>query len=85
MLGKYDCDINLVFTKNQNLINKSTNKIIFTDDSFKKAINKLESKGYLNVLVIGGGTINSKFVKEGLIDEIIFDIHPIILGDGVPV
>jgi len=36
------------------------------------------------VLVVGGGILNSTFIKQGLIDEIYIDIEPIIFGKGIP-
>jgi riboflavin biosynthesis pyrimidine reductase len=38
-----------------------------------------------NILVTGGATINSAFMKEGLIDEVILNVEPFLLGDGIPV
>lgn len=35
------------------------------------------------VVVAGGGQINSAFIKEGLIDEIYLDIEPIVFGKGI--
>ena len=38
-----------------------------------------------SVLLGGGPTINSGFIKENLVDEIIFNIEPVIMGKGKPV
>lgn len=36
-------------------------------------------------IVLGGGTkCNEAFLKKNLVDEIILDIEPIILGNGIP-
>jgi dihydrofolate reductase len=35
------------------------------------------------VLVVGGGKVSASFIKENLVNEIILDIHPIILGKGI--
>ena len=51
-------------------------------DSPKDALSKLE--GFDSALVVGGSTINSAFMKKGLIDEIILNIEPAILGSGIP-
>lgn len=54
-----------------------------TANSPQDAIDKLEKKGLNWILVIGGATINSAFMKEGLISEIILNIEPFVLGKGI--
>jgi dihydrofolate reductase len=39
---------------------------------------------YNEVIVAGGGILNSAFMEENLIDEIYLDVEPIILGKGIP-
>jgi len=41
--------------------------------------------GFKEAIITGGATINSAFAEENLIDEIIFDVNPAIIGDGIPV
>lgn len=48
------------------------------------ALNKLSEKGFETVLVTGGATINSAFAKTNLLDEIILNIEPAIIGKGIP-
>lgn len=52
-------------------------------DSPVRAVNELKNKGLQNILVTGGATVNSAFVKQGLIDEIILNIEPFVLGKGI--
>lgn len=49
------------------------------------ALKKFEGYDFKEVIITGGSTINSAFAKAGLIDEVIFDVNPSILGDGIPV
>lgn len=49
------------------------------------ALKKLEQYGFNEAIITGGSTINSAFAKAGLIDKVIFDVNPSILGDGIPV
>lgn len=51
----------------------------------EEALNILESDGFKEAIITGGATVNSEFAKRGLIDEVIFDLNPTILGEGVPV
>jgi dihydrofolate reductase len=49
------------------------------------AVSKMEDMGLENMLVTGGANLNSSFMKEGLIDEIIINIEPYVLGGGIPI
>ena len=46
-------------------------------------INGLNERGFENLYIDGGRTIQS-FLKEDLIDEMIITTVPILLGDGIP-
>lgn len=46
------------------------------------ALEKLSERGIHSVLVGGGPTVNSSFIKVGLVDEVIFNIEPILVGKG---
>ena len=52
-------------------------------NSPKQAIKLLEEKGFLKILVAGGGILNSSFMQKGLIDEIYLDIEPFLFGKGI--
>ena len=49
------------------------------------ALSYIENQGLSKLFLIGGGKINSAFMKRGMVDEIIFIINPYILGKGRPV
>lgn len=40
-------------------------------------------KDFSEVVVAGGGILNSSFMKKGLIDEIYLDVEPKVLGKGI--
>ena len=52
-------------------------------DSPKTALDKASELGFSKVLLTGGGTLNSSFMKAGLVDEVIINIEPYVLGKGV--
>lgn len=54
----------------------------FTNDSPRRIVNRLESRGYTQVLLVGGGYINTLFFKSKLIDEVWLTIEPYIFGFG---
>jgi dihydrofolate reductase len=37
-----------------------------------------------NILVMGGGELGTALVEAGLVDELGFSVHPVLLGGGVP-
>ncbi len=49
----------------------------------KEAIDLLNGKGFDEALLGGGGTTNSSFMKDNLVDELILDIEPMILSSGI--
>jgi len=48
------------------------------------ALAKLTEKGFRETLLTGGSALNTAFAKAGLIDEIILNVEPVIIGKGVP-
>lgn len=51
----------------------------------QEALNKLGNDGFKSVVLTGGSTLNSSFAKLNLIDEVILNVEPIIIGKGIPV
>lgn len=51
----------------------------------QEALKYLESEGLKEAIITGGSTVNSEFAKNGLIDEVILDVNPSILGEGIPI
>lgn len=50
----------------------------------REALSKLEQEGFESVILTGGSTLNSSFAKDGLIDEVIVNIEPVVIGQGIP-
>ena len=48
----------------------------------KEALVKLQD--FESVLVTGGSAINTAFIKENLLDEIILNVEPALIGKGIP-
>jgi dihydrofolate reductase len=44
----------------------------------------LNSAGEGNLWVVGGGNVASQFAEEGLLDEVLVTVLPVVLGDGKP-
>lgn len=50
----------------------------------KDAIEKAAAMHFESPILTGGSTINSAFLTENLIDEVIINIEPAIIGSGIP-
>ena len=55
----------------------------FTNTPSKELIKELKDRGFKNVILGGGATINGLFLKENLIDEIWLTVEPKIFGEGL--
>ncbi len=64
---------------------KSGSKGVIWVKSPKEAIKKAESLGFKKILVAGGSSLYTAFIKEKLLDEIYFTLEPVIVGRGISV
>ena len=76
---------------------KSVKKVIISSSELKlkkgftlahspeEALKMLADEGFKEAIITGGSITNSYFAKKGLIDEIILDVNPSIIGEGIPV
>jgi len=48
-----------------------------------KIIKDLRARGFKNILILGGSKTSTSFFKGGVVDELVLDIHPIILSEGI--
>ncbi len=54
----------------------------FTNDTPLKLIERFKNMGYKQMLLVGGGIINSLFLKSKLVSEIYLTIEPKLFGMG---
>lgn len=62
---------------------KFTDKASLVKGSLKDVLKEIHGKGFHNLYIDGGKTIQS-FLKEDLIDEMIITLIPYLLGGGIP-
>jgi dihydrofolate reductase len=70
----------IVFSKTLEKVDWSGTRII--KDNLAREINKLKQQPGKDMILFGGAEIASAFMREGLIDEYIVNVNPIILGQG---
>jgi dihydrofolate reductase len=56
----------------------------FVGGDLKSFINTLRQSSDRDIWLVGGGETIHYFMKHRFVDELILSIHPIILGDGIP-
>ncbi len=79
----YKGAINIVMTHDKELLGKQMDNAVFTDKSPLEVVQLAKKKNFDKLLVIGGGHVNGAFLKAGLIDEIVLDVHPMIMAKGI--
>ena len=72
---------NYVFTRKSN--QENTEYVDFISDNHVAFIQQLKEQSGSGIWVIGGGQINTLFLNNKLLDEIILFVMPIILNDGI--
>lgn len=74
---------NIVMTHDPQLLKNSIpDKALFTDKSPQEVLEFAEKKGFTQVMLIGGMTLNAAYMQEHLIDEIWLSVHPYFIGEG---
>lgn len=76
--------LRIVLTKNPKKYLHETIKggLEFSSESPKDLVKRLEQEGYSQMLMVGGGEINSLFLKNNLVDELHLTIEPFIFSKG---
>lgn len=74
---------NFIITSQRNLYPTSTNELIFC--SLDDVFNFIETDNSIQKIFLVGGTgLIANFINKKLLTDIVVSIHPIILGDGIP-
>ena len=77
----YADKINYVFSRQPQ---KNTEFVSFICEDLVSFVVSLKEKEGKDIWLIGGGKINALFLANNLIDEMILSVHPVILGQGLP-
>lgn len=69
----------VIVTKDRNLKPKSGYKVVHSPQA---AVDYLKEQGVSEILLAGGGGINTSFAKAGLIDVLDLIVEPYVIGNG---
>ena len=80
--GAYPGVKNYVFSRT---LQKSSNRRVqIVSEDVADFVRRLKQEQGKGICVIGGGLLARSLFEAGLIDEIGFNIHPVLLGSGIP-
>jgi dihydrofolate reductase len=80
--GGYPGVKNYVFSRT---LKKSTNKRVkIVSEDAADFVRRLQCEDGKGICVIGGGLLARSLFEADLIDEVGFNIHPVLLGSGIP-
>jgi dihydrofolate reductase len=81
-VGGYGNVKNYVFSRT---IKKSTDKnVVIVSEDAAKFVRKLKKQKGQGICVMGGGQLGKSLLEAGVVDEIGLNIHPVLLGSGIP-
>jgi dihydrofolate reductase len=72
---------NFVFTRKQDL--SKTDHVEFISSDHVNFVKKLKEQEGKDIWLVGGAQLNTMFLNEGLVDEILLYTMPIVLPDGI--
>ena len=63
---------------------KNTKKLTFVSEDAASFVQRLKEEDGKDICVMGGGVLAKSLFEAGLIDEVGLNIHPVLLGSGIP-
>lgn len=64
---------------------KASDKVEIVSEDAAEFVSRLKKEDGKDICVMGGGLLARSLFEADLIDEIGFNIHPVLLGSGIPV
>ena len=63
---------------------RSTKRLEITSEDVGDVVTRLKKQEGKDICIMGGGLLAKSLFEANLIDEIGFNIHPVLLGSGIP-
>lgn len=80
--GAYPGVKNYVFSRT--LKESSDGAITFVSEDAAAFVKRLKNEDGKDICVMGGGVLAKSLFEAGVIDEVGLNIHPVLLGSGIP-
>jgi dihydrofolate reductase len=71
-------------TAGDRLEGENGGSVEYTGESPVDLVTRLASEGVTQLIVCGGATIYSQFLRAGLVEELFLTVEPVFFGGGVP-
>ena len=72
------------FVLSRDVTKRKDNNVSFVSEELGAFIENLRNQEGLDIWLIGGGQLNSLFLKNAWLDEMRVFVMPIVLGEGIP-
>ncbi|MEQ8753825.1 MAG: dihydrofolate reductase family protein [Coleofasciculus sp. G1-WW12-02] len=82
--GEYPYSGKEGFVFSNTLSGQEENSVKFVGGDLTEFVSRLLNRSECDIWLVGGSQIIHYFLKQGWIDELILSIHPLILGQGIP-
>jgi dihydrofolate reductase len=64
---------------------RSTKNLEITSEDVAEFVRRIKQQDGKDICIMGGGLLAKPLFEANLIDEIGFNIHPVLLGSGIPI
>ena len=64
--------------------NNTANNFTLVSNDLQTAVAAIKKEPGKNIWLFGGASLVSSFMNEGLVDELMLAVHPVLLGSGKP-
>jgi dihydrofolate reductase len=81
--GKYHADMK-TYVFSRTLEPGERDGVEIVSENVEEFVRGLKEQDGKEICLMGGGDLAKTFLEAGLIDEIGFNIHPVLLGSGIP-
>src|SRR6185369_14254006 len=72
------------YVLSRTLKKRNTKQLSFVSEDAVDFVRRLKAEDGKDICLMGGGILAKPLLEAGLIDEIGLNIHPVLLGSGVP-
>ncbi|MBT3230613.1 dihydrofolate reductase [Candidatus Uhrbacteria bacterium] len=76
--------LNMIMTREADASKNVQGELEYTSKSPRELIDELKERGYDSVVIGGGTSIYSLFLKEGLVTDLYLTVESLLFGSGIP-